>query len=114
MKGMLRACTVPWWGRGRRTGVLAAVTALLAALLTGLGAAGTARAATVDTTVSYVLVNRGSGKALDVAGASTADGAGLSSSAPCVTRADCSGSPARSGSTTRSVKEPRPRSWSTR
>lgn len=66
-----------WRGRGRRTGVQTAVTALLAALLTGLGAAGTARAATVDTTVSYVLVNRGSGKALDVAGASTADGAGL-------------------------------------
>ncbi|WTP27782.1 RICIN domain-containing protein [Streptomyces sp. NBC_00203] len=66
-----------WWGRGRRTGVLTAVTALLAAFLTGLGAAGTARASTVDTTVSYVLVNRGSGKALDVAGASSADGAGL-------------------------------------
>ncbi|MFE2473446.1 non-reducing end alpha-L-arabinofuranosidase family hydrolase [Streptomyces mirabilis] len=74
---MLRACTVPWWGRGRRTGVLTAVTALLAALLTGLGTAGTARAATVDTSASYVLVNRGSGKVLDVTGASTADGAGL-------------------------------------
>ncbi|WP_406483432.1 non-reducing end alpha-L-arabinofuranosidase family hydrolase [Streptomyces sp. NBC_01615] len=74
---MLRACTVPWWGRGRRTGVLTAVTALLAALLTGLGAAGTAQAATVDTSASYVLVNRGSGKVLDVSGASTADGAGL-------------------------------------
>ncbi|MGW1498238.1 non-reducing end alpha-L-arabinofuranosidase family hydrolase [Streptomyces mirabilis] len=58
-------------------GVLTAVTALLAALLTGLGAAGTARAATVDTSASYVLVNRGSGKVLDVSGASTADGAGL-------------------------------------
>ncbi|WP_461071927.1 RICIN domain-containing protein [Streptomyces pseudoechinosporeus] len=67
-----------WWGRGRRTGVLAAVTALLAALLTGLGAAGTAQAATVDTNASYVLVNRGSGKALDVSGASIADGAGIS------------------------------------
>ncbi|MFD8654304.1 non-reducing end alpha-L-arabinofuranosidase family hydrolase [Streptomyces mirabilis] len=74
---MLRACTVPWWGRGRRAGVLTAVTALLAALLTGLGTAGTARAATVDTSASYVLVNRGSGKVLDVVGASTADGAGL-------------------------------------
>jgi lysophospholipase L1-like esterase len=58
--------------------VLAAVTALMAALLTGLGVAGTARAATVDTNASYVLVNRGSGKALDVAGASAADGAALS------------------------------------
>ncbi|MFD7487119.1 RICIN domain-containing protein [Streptomyces mirabilis] len=71
------AFSVSWWGRGRRTGVLTAVTALLAALLTGLGTAGTARAATVDTSASYVLVNRGSGKVLDVAGASTADGAGL-------------------------------------
>ncbi|WTE73295.1 non-reducing end alpha-L-arabinofuranosidase family hydrolase [Streptomyces sp. NBC_01615] len=53
------------------------MTALLAALLTGLGAAGTAQAATVDTSASYVLVNRGSGKVLDVSGASTADGAGL-------------------------------------
>ncbi|MFF8394916.1 non-reducing end alpha-L-arabinofuranosidase family hydrolase [Streptomyces sp. NPDC016172] len=50
----------------------------MAALLTGLGAAGTAQAATVDTNGWYVLVNRGSGKALDVSGASTADGAGLS------------------------------------
>ncbi|BFV55088.1 hypothetical protein KCMC57_up01920 [Kitasatospora sp. CMC57] len=58
--------------------MLTAVTAILAALLTGLGAAGTARAATVDTGAWYVLVNRGSGKALDVAGASTADGAALS------------------------------------
>ncbi|MER5900006.1 non-reducing end alpha-L-arabinofuranosidase family hydrolase [Streptomyces mirabilis] len=53
------------------------MTALLAALLTGLGTAGTARAATVDTSASYVLVNRGSGKVLDVSGASTADGARL-------------------------------------
>ncbi|MEV0531445.1 RICIN domain-containing protein [Kitasatospora sp. NPDC050463] len=66
-----------WRRRGRRTGVLTAVTALLAALLSGLGAVGTARAATVDTGAWYVLVNRGSGKALDVSGASTADGAAL-------------------------------------
>ncbi|MEV5879625.1 RICIN domain-containing protein [Streptomyces sp. NPDC052101] len=68
---------VPWWGRGRRAGVLAAVAALLAALLTGLGTAGTAQAATVDTNAWYVLVNRGSGKALDVSGASSADGAAV-------------------------------------
>ncbi|WP_307630089.1 RICIN domain-containing protein [Streptomyces turgidiscabies] len=55
-----------------------AVIALLATLLTGLGAAGTAQAATVDTGAWYVLINRGSGKALDVGGASTADGAGVS------------------------------------
>ncbi|GAA3682280.1 non-reducing end alpha-L-arabinofuranosidase family hydrolase [Lentzea roselyniae] len=36
-----------------------------------------ASAATVDTTAWYVLVNRSSGKALDVNGASTADGANL-------------------------------------
>ncbi|MFF6916467.1 hypothetical protein [Streptomyces sp. NPDC012466] len=50
----------------------------MATLLTGLGATGTAHAATVDPNASYVLVNRGSGKALDVSGASTADRAGLS------------------------------------
>ncbi|MEU7038772.1 RICIN domain-containing protein [Streptomyces sp. NPDC046237] len=37
-----------------------------------------AQAATVDTNASYVLVNRNSGKALDVYGASTADGARVS------------------------------------
>jgi hypothetical protein len=57
--------------------VFTAVTALLAALLSTLGAAGTAQAATVDTNAWYVLVNRGSGKALDVSGASTADGAAV-------------------------------------
>ncbi len=70
--------SAPWWGRWGRTGVLAAVTALLAALLSGVGAAGAAHAATVDTNDWYVLVNRGSGKVLDVSGASGADGAGLS------------------------------------
>ncbi|MDX3241090.1 hypothetical protein [Streptomyces sp. ME18-1-4] len=53
-------------------GVLGAVTALMAAPLTGLGAAGTAQAATVDTSAWYVLVNRGSGKALDASGTTTA------------------------------------------
>ncbi|MFF5523211.1 non-reducing end alpha-L-arabinofuranosidase family hydrolase [Streptomyces coeruleorubidus] len=75
---MLRACRFPWWAGGRRTGVLVAVTALLAGLLAGFGSVGTAQAATVDTNAWYVLVNRGSGKALDVSGASTADGAALS------------------------------------
>ncbi|WP_306504276.1 non-reducing end alpha-L-arabinofuranosidase family hydrolase [Streptomyces sp. YU58] len=50
---------------------------VLASLVSGLGVAGTAHAATVDTSASYVLVNRGSGKALDVSGASTADGAAV-------------------------------------
>jgi lysophospholipase L1-like esterase len=57
--------------------VLTVVTALLAALLSALGAAGTAQAATVDLNASYVLVNRASGKVLDVSGASTSDGARL-------------------------------------
>ncbi|MFD9408628.1 RICIN domain-containing protein [Streptomyces sp. NPDC059989] len=50
----------------------------MATLLSGLGAVGAARAATVDTGAWYVLVNRGSGKALDVSGAGTADGAAVS------------------------------------
>ncbi|MDX3186809.1 non-reducing end alpha-L-arabinofuranosidase family hydrolase [Streptomyces sp. MN03-5084-2B] len=53
----------------------AAVVAVVAGLLTV--APTTASAATVDTTAWYVLLNRNSGKALDVSGASTADGAGL-------------------------------------
>ncbi|WP_136520470.1 PQQ-dependent sugar dehydrogenase [Cellulomonas telluris] len=51
-----------------------AVAAALAALLVPVAAAP-ASAATVDPGRWYVLVNRHSGKALDVAGASTADGA---------------------------------------
>ncbi|MEU7663470.1 RICIN domain-containing protein [Streptomyces lincolnensis] len=66
-----------WWRRGWRAGVWAAVVALVAALLSGVGAAGTAHAASVDTGAWYVLVNRGSGKVLDVSGASAADGAGV-------------------------------------
>ncbi|ASW57725.1 RICIN domain-containing protein [Plantactinospora sp. KBS50] len=54
--------------------VLAVVTALLAGGLATAGAAPAA-AATVDTSAWYVLVNRNSGKALDVYNSSTADGA---------------------------------------
>ena len=56
---------------------------LVAALATGLVVAGaaaglhTASAATVDTSASYVLTSRHSGKALDVYNLSTADGAGI-------------------------------------
>ncbi len=75
---MRTACRAPGWGRGRRAGVLTAVIALMAMLLTGLGTGGTAHAAAVDSNAWYVLVNRGSGKALDVSGASTADGAVVS------------------------------------
>ncbi|GAB2868366.1 non-reducing end alpha-L-arabinofuranosidase family hydrolase [Lentzea nigeriaca] len=53
----------------------AAATAIVGGLLTVVPT--TASAATVDTSAWYVLVNRNSGKALDVNGASTADGAKL-------------------------------------
>ncbi|MET8139951.1 non-reducing end alpha-L-arabinofuranosidase family hydrolase, partial [Sphaerisporangium sp. NPDC005288] len=51
------------------------VATLFVGLLVGLGPTTVANAASVDTTAWYVLVNRNSGKALDVYGASTADGA---------------------------------------
>jgi hypothetical protein len=58
-----------------------ALRAALATVLVAAAAAaldtGAASAATVDTNASYVLVNRNSGKAMDVAGASTADGAAV-------------------------------------
>ncbi|HEV2782836.1 MAG TPA: non-reducing end alpha-L-arabinofuranosidase family hydrolase [Actinophytocola sp.] len=62
------------WRRGRSV-VLAAVVALLAGLLVVVGAAGVAQAATVDPNAWYVLVNRNSGKAMDVSAVSTSDGA---------------------------------------
>ncbi|MFD3655282.1 non-reducing end alpha-L-arabinofuranosidase family hydrolase [Streptomyces sp. NPDC058620] len=74
---MRMAYTPRRWRRGRRTAVLSAVTALLAALLSAIGAAGPAQAATVDPNAWYTLVNRGSGKALDVSGADTGNGAAV-------------------------------------
>ena len=66
--------TARW--RRWRSGLAAAVAvAVVGGLLTV--APAPASAATVDTTAWYVLVNRNSGKALDVNGASTADGANL-------------------------------------
>lgn len=61
-------------GRWARTLITLLATALAAsgAVVLNIDAAS---AATVDTSASYVLVNRNSGKALDVSGASTADGA---------------------------------------
>ncbi|CAM3847102.1 non-reducing end alpha-L-arabinofuranosidase family hydrolase [Kibdelosporangium persicum] len=59
------------WGRALST-LLA--TALAAAAAVALNT-GVASAATVDTSAWYVLINRNSGKALDVSGVSTADGA---------------------------------------
>ena len=66
-------------GRLRRGGGLRALVTLLATVLAASMAvavnSGAASAATVDTSAWYVLVNRNSGKALDVSGASAADGA---------------------------------------
>ncbi|WP_158853326.1 non-reducing end alpha-L-arabinofuranosidase family hydrolase [Saccharothrix deserti] len=61
---------------GSRTTVIGTATALLAGFLVAAGAPA-AQAATVDTSAWYVVVNRNSGKALDVAGASSADGAAV-------------------------------------
>ncbi|SCE84495.1 Ricin-type beta-trefoil lectin domain-like [Micromonospora matsumotoense] len=60
--------------RPRRLGLLAAGTLALVAAATAV-APPAASAATVDTGASYVLVNRHSGKAMDLYGWSTADGA---------------------------------------
>ncbi|MBO4274642.1 family 43 glycosylhydrolase [Microbispora triticiradicis] len=58
-------------------GALASALTLLLALGLGLVLAGPARAATIDTNASYVLVNRNSGKVLDVYNWATNDGAPL-------------------------------------
>ncbi|MFB9364511.1 alpha-L-arabinofuranosidase, partial [Amorphoplanes nipponensis] len=52
----------------------AALTALAAGVVTVVNAPAAA-AATIDTSASYVLVNRNSGKALDVYNLATTDGA---------------------------------------
>ena len=63
----------------RRSRWKSALSAVLAAVVVAAVAVafnpGAALAATVDTNAWYVLINRNSGKAMDVAGASTADGA---------------------------------------
>ncbi|MEW2331628.1 family 43 glycosylhydrolase [Micromonospora chersina] len=62
--------------RGRRPGLaIAAAVTLLASVAAAAVNATEAAAASVDTSAWYVLLNRNSGKALDVYGASTADGA---------------------------------------
>src|SRR6266511_3666133 len=61
--------------RGRRVLVVATVAALLGGAVAALGGAPEARAATVDTSAWYVLVNRNSGKALDDYNFATNDGA---------------------------------------
>lgn len=64
-------------GKWRRSAVLlaAALAGLLAASLLVTGTTSAANAATVDTNAWYVLVNRTSGKALDVYNLATNDGA---------------------------------------
>ncbi|WP_277207583.1 non-reducing end alpha-L-arabinofuranosidase family hydrolase [Isoptericola croceus] len=64
----------------RRRWLTRVVAAGVAALMASAGAVavtGPAAAATVDPTAWYLLLNRNSGKALDVSGVSTADGAQL-------------------------------------
>ncbi|RSM67974.1 alpha-L-arabinofuranosidase [Kibdelosporangium aridum] len=63
-----------WRGRWGRALIILFTTALAATGAVTLNT-GVATAATVDTSAWYVLVNRNSGKALDVSGVSTADGA---------------------------------------
>ncbi|SER23386.1 non-reducing end alpha-L-arabinofuranosidase family hydrolase [Lentzea albida] len=60
--------------RRRMAGISAAVAVLLGGLLAAFGATSVS-AATVDTSAWYVLVNRNSGKALDVYNLATNDGA---------------------------------------
>ncbi|WFE66487.1 non-reducing end alpha-L-arabinofuranosidase family hydrolase [Micromonospora sp. WMMD714] len=65
-------------GHRRRRWLLPAATAVVTALSGGVVVAATvteAAAATIDTNASYVLVNRNSGKALDVYNLATNDGA---------------------------------------
>lgn len=64
--------------RGRRAGLaLTLVAALAAAIGVAVVAAPSAQAATIDTSAWYVLVNRNSGKVLDVRDTSTSDGAAI-------------------------------------
>lgn len=64
--------------RGRRTSlILAMITTLVGATGLVLVGAPPAAAATIDTSAYYVLVNRYSGKVVDVADTSTADGAAI-------------------------------------
>src|SRR3990170_5531111 len=65
------------WRRGWRSGLAAAAAAMLLGGAMVAVAATPASAATVDTTAWYVLVNRNSGKALEVQNASTADGGNI-------------------------------------
>ncbi|GIG38253.1 family 43 glycosylhydrolase [Cellulomonas phragmiteti] len=73
------SATTPAVGRpgGRAVAVAAVLALTVAAGALGAALAPPAAAATVDTATSYVLVNRNSGKALDVYNFATSDGARL-------------------------------------
>ncbi len=66
---------VPWAREAKRRWRIFAVAAAVTATTAFVVPTHEALAATVDTNAWYVLVNRNSGKVIDVAGASTADGA---------------------------------------
>ncbi|MFD4206363.1 RICIN domain-containing protein [Micromonospora tulbaghiae] len=68
----------PGAARGRRAGLALVLVAALAAVAgAAVVAAPPAQAATIDTSAWYVLVNRNSGKVLDVRDTSTSDGAAI-------------------------------------
>ena len=62
-------------GRRRLQAGLMVLSVAAAGLVAAVTASPPAQAASIDTNASYVLVNRGSGKALDVYNLATTDGA---------------------------------------
>ncbi|WP_327032057.1 RICIN domain-containing protein [Micromonospora ureilytica] len=70
--------TTPARGRGRLSRLVAAAVAVVIGGALAAVAPTAASAATVDTNASYVLVNRNSGKALDLYASATNDGARIS------------------------------------
>ena len=68
---------MPGFARSKVARVVVASLAVAATTLVAVSWQQQASAATVDPSAFYVLVSRHSGKAIDVAGASTADGAGI-------------------------------------
>ncbi|MEU8406427.1 RICIN domain-containing protein [Micromonospora sp. NPDC048842] len=70
--------TTPARGRGRLSRLVAAAVAVVVGGALAAVAPTAASAATVDTNASYVLVNRNSGKALDLYASATNDGARIS------------------------------------
>ncbi|MFC7549721.1 RICIN domain-containing protein, partial [Plantactinospora sp. GCM10030261] len=75
MKAIGAAAPVPARSGRWRSGLAAATVTVVAAGTLGVLTAAPAAAATVDTNAWYVLVNRNSGKALDLYASATNDGA---------------------------------------